>query len=199
LELTSPDQTVSGKDSSNPLMANNLPKIVSYSTHHVALNEELSSPKANGYWKVEALEQDNVAQALELIQLKQRVKKRMHPNREIIANINADEDVTLKDVAAIEKTAEITKNADVQGRLEVLVRNVDSSTKFYMYLRFLPLMIRAQVGDLSSHTTKCSSPDLTQKQVDDIADEGAAGVDVDVDDVPAAAAEPSIPSPTPTT
>nr|GEW63935.1 hypothetical protein [Tanacetum cinerariifolium] len=32
-----PDQTVSGKDLSNPLMADNLPKIVWYSTHHVAL------------------------------------------------------------------------------------------------------------------------------------------------------------------
>nr|GEV22393.1 hypothetical protein [Tanacetum cinerariifolium] len=32
-----PDQTVSGKDSSNPLMADNLPKIIWYSTHHVAL------------------------------------------------------------------------------------------------------------------------------------------------------------------
>nr|GEU67248.1 putative ribonuclease H-like domain-containing protein [Tanacetum cinerariifolium] len=32
----SPDQMVSGKDSSNPLMADNLPKIVWYSTHHVA-------------------------------------------------------------------------------------------------------------------------------------------------------------------
>nr|GEV95570.1 ribonuclease H-like domain-containing protein [Tanacetum cinerariifolium] len=32
-----PDQTVSGKDSSNPLMADNLPKIVWYSTHHVTL------------------------------------------------------------------------------------------------------------------------------------------------------------------
>nr|GEX39566.1 hypothetical protein [Tanacetum cinerariifolium] len=46
----SPDQTVSGKGSSNPLMADNLPKIVWYSTHHVTLNEELSSPKANGSW-----------------------------------------------------------------------------------------------------------------------------------------------------
>nr|GEU70540.1 uncharacterized mitochondrial protein AtMg00810-like [Tanacetum cinerariifolium] len=82
----------------------------------------------------------------------------------------------------------------------------------------------AQVGGLSSHTTKYSSLALTQKvfsnmrrvekgfyrvetplfegmimaqQADDVADEGAAGVDVDV--VPAAAAEPSIPSPTPTT
>nr|GEU55661.1 hypothetical protein [Tanacetum cinerariifolium] len=45
-----PDQTVSGKDSSNPLMADNLPKIVWYSTHHITLNEELTSPKANSSW-----------------------------------------------------------------------------------------------------------------------------------------------------
>nr|GEX43567.1 putative ribonuclease H-like domain-containing protein [Tanacetum cinerariifolium] len=44
-----------------------------------------------------------------------------------------------------------------------LVRNVDSSSKCYMYPQFLQLMIRAQVGDLSSHTTKYSSPTLTQK------------------------------------
>nr|GFB24813.1 hypothetical protein [Tanacetum cinerariifolium] len=101
------------------------------------------------------------------------------------------------------------------------MRNVDSSTKFYMYLRFLQLIIRAQVGDLSSHSTKYSSIALTQKvfanmrrvgkgffgvetplfegmivahQADDVADEGVAGVDVDV--VPAAD-EPSISSPIP--
>nr|GEW30707.1 uncharacterized mitochondrial protein AtMg00810-like [Tanacetum cinerariifolium] len=44
-----------------------------------------------------------------------------------------------------------------------LVRNVDSSSKFYMYPRFLQLMIAAQVGDLTSHTTKYTSPALTQK------------------------------------
>nr|GEW87771.1 hypothetical protein [Tanacetum cinerariifolium] len=44
-----------------------------------------------------------------------------------------------------------------------LVRNVDSPTKFYMYPRFLQLMIRKQVSDLSSHTTKYSSPTLTHK------------------------------------
>nr|GEX37603.1 hypothetical protein [Tanacetum cinerariifolium] len=44
-----------------------------------------------------------------------------------------------------------------------LVRNVDSSSKFYVYLRFLQLMINDQVGDLSSHTTKYTSPVLTQK------------------------------------
>nr|GEU43415.1 uncharacterized mitochondrial protein AtMg00810-like [Tanacetum cinerariifolium] len=35
--IASPDQTVSGKDKSNPLMADNLPKIIWYSTHHVTL------------------------------------------------------------------------------------------------------------------------------------------------------------------
>nr|GEX68243.1 putative ribonuclease H-like domain-containing protein [Tanacetum cinerariifolium] len=88
-----------------------------------------------------------------------------------------------------------------------LVRNVDISTKFYMYPRFLQLMIRAQVGDLSSHTTKYSSPALTQKVFANMqrvgkgfsgvdtplfegiivaqqVDEGAA--EVNVDDVPAA-------------
>nr|GEV40688.1 hypothetical protein [Tanacetum cinerariifolium] len=44
-----------------------------------------------------------------------------------------------------------------------LVRNVDSPTKFYMYPHFLQVMIRKQVGDLSTHTTKYSSPALTQK------------------------------------
>nr|GEV53196.1 hypothetical protein [Tanacetum cinerariifolium] len=44
-----------------------------------------------------------------------------------------------------------------------LVRNVDSSSKFYVYTRFLQLMINDQVGDLSSHTTKYTSPALTQK------------------------------------
>nr|GEV16458.1 hypothetical protein [Tanacetum cinerariifolium] len=97
-----------------------------------------------------------------------------------------------------------------------LVRNVDSSTKFYMYLRFLQLMIRAQVGDLSSHSIKYSSPALTQKvfanmrmvgkgfsRVDTPLFEGMIVTqqddDVVVDDVPAAVDEPSMPSPTPTT
>nr|GEX99830.1 putative ribonuclease H-like domain-containing protein [Tanacetum cinerariifolium] len=44
-----------------------------------------------------------------------------------------------------------------------LVRNVDSTTKFYMYPRFLQLIIRNQVGDRSTHTTKYILPALTQK------------------------------------
>nr|GFB27350.1 hypothetical protein [Tanacetum cinerariifolium] len=44
-----------------------------------------------------------------------------------------------------------------------LVRNVDSTPKLYMYLRFLQMIIKKQVGDLSTHTTKYTSPALTQK------------------------------------
>nr|GEU30125.1 hypothetical protein [Tanacetum cinerariifolium] len=63
--------------------------------------------------RVEHLEQDKIPQSLEITKLKQRIG-------EIIANIDADEDVTLKDVAVVakcvasaEKDAEIEKNADV--------------------------------------------------------------------------------------
>nr|GEZ27952.1 hypothetical protein [Tanacetum cinerariifolium] len=44
-----------------------------------------------------------------------------------------------------------------------LVRNVDSSSKFYMHPRFIQLIIQNQLGDLSTHTTKYISPALTQK------------------------------------
>nr|GEX13197.1 hypothetical protein [Tanacetum cinerariifolium] len=44
-----------------------------------------------------------------------------------------------------------------------MVRNVNSPSKFLMYLRFLQVMINAQVDDLSSHNTKYTSPALTQK------------------------------------
>nr|GEW45303.1 hypothetical protein [Tanacetum cinerariifolium] len=44
-----------------------------------------------------------------------------------------------------------------------LVRNVESSSKFYMYPHFIQLIIQNQVGDLSTHTTRFISPALTQK------------------------------------
>nr|GEX96967.1 hypothetical protein [Tanacetum cinerariifolium] len=93
-----------------------------------------------------------------------------------------------------------------------LVRNMDSSSKFYMYPRFLQLMIDAQVGDLSSHTTKYTSPALTQEVFANVrrVGKGFYGVDTpsfegilvpqpvndDVaDDVVADAAEPTLPTP----
>nr|GEV06714.1 putative ribonuclease H-like domain-containing protein [Tanacetum cinerariifolium] len=44
-----------------------------------------------------------------------------------------------------------------------MVRNIDSPSKFLMYLRFLQVMINAQVDDLSSFNNKYTSPTLTQK------------------------------------
>nr|GEZ38108.1 hypothetical protein [Tanacetum cinerariifolium] len=46
---------------------------------------------------------------------------------------------------------------------ESLVRNVDSSSKFYMYLRFIQLIIQTNIADLSKHTTTYISPVFTQK------------------------------------
>nr|GEW37770.1 transposase, Ptta/En/Spm, transposase, Tnp1/En/Spm-like protein [Tanacetum cinerariifolium] len=76
--------------------------------------------------KVEALEQDKVAQTLEIIKLKQRVKKlerknklkvsglRRLRNEEIIANMDTDKDVTIKDVAAIAKEVEVKKDVEIE-------------------------------------------------------------------------------------
>nr|GEU65280.1 hypothetical protein [Tanacetum cinerariifolium] len=44
-----------------------------------------------------------------------------------------------------------------------LVRNVDSSSKFYMYPWFIQLIIQTNIADLSTHTTRYISPTLTQK------------------------------------
>nr|GEY68608.1 hypothetical protein [Tanacetum cinerariifolium] len=77
--------------------------------------------------KVAHLEQDKVAQALEITKLKQRVKKlkmkrrskhyglkrRMHQNRGKIAKLDVDEDVTLVDVDNA-----LEMDADIQGRME---------------------------------------------------------------------------------
>ncbi|GJX60046.1 putative ribonuclease H-like domain-containing protein [Tanacetum coccineum] len=44
------EQTALGKDFSNPFMADNLPKIVWLSTHHIYVCKELASPQDYGLW-----------------------------------------------------------------------------------------------------------------------------------------------------
>nr|GEU97962.1 hypothetical protein [Tanacetum cinerariifolium] len=66
--------------------------------------------------RVENLEHDKIAQALEITKLKQRVKKLERRNKlkeRMIFDMDADVDVTLKDVALDD---EIEESADVQGR-----------------------------------------------------------------------------------
>nr|GEY40635.1 putative ribonuclease H-like domain-containing protein [Tanacetum cinerariifolium] len=60
--------------------------------------------------RVENLEQDKIAQALEITKLKQRVKKLERRNKlkgRMIADMDADVDVTLKDVVDIEKEVDV--------------------------------------------------------------------------------------------
>nr|GEU89164.1 hypothetical protein [Tanacetum cinerariifolium] len=97
-----------------------------------------------------------------------------------------------------------------------LVRNVDNFFKFYMYPRFLQVIIYDQVGDLSSHTTKYTSPVLTQQIFANMRRVGKGFFRVDTplfegmlvpqqshddvaDDVADADAEPTSPLPTPVT
>nr|GEW78485.1 DNA-directed DNA polymerase [Tanacetum cinerariifolium] len=56
-----------------------------------------------------------------------------------------------------------TASVKCSGDITSLVRNVNSSSKFYMYPRFIQLIIQNQVGDLSTHTIRFISPALTQK------------------------------------
>nr|GEV59406.1 retrovirus-related Pol polyprotein from transposon TNT 1-94 [Tanacetum cinerariifolium] len=74
---------------------------------------------------------------------------------------------------------------------ESLVRNVDSSSKFYMYPRFIQLIIQTNIADLSTHTTRYISPALTQKG-DDVQEPAAKEVVTEV--VPPTLTPPSPPS-----
>nr|GEV54632.1 hypothetical protein [Tanacetum cinerariifolium] len=114
--------------------------------------------------KVEALEQDKVAQALKIIKLKQKVNKLERKNKlkvsglrrlrkiettqrvessrdtimddvskqgEIIANIDADEDVTLNDVVAVAKEVEAENTTKIEENTNVQGRQAESQAKIY--------------------------------------------------------------------
>nr|GEW58503.1 uncharacterized mitochondrial protein AtMg00810-like [Tanacetum cinerariifolium] len=297
-----PDQTVSGKVSSNQLMADNLPKIVWYSTHHVTQIKSWLVQKQTtlGKDKPNPLILDSLLKTiwssihhllinevltipgqmttgvntprcdedmLELIELKifllpkvekvrigvsvvdlqvsaVRLMLLLEPNiyvscikqfwtvvavKKVNDVIRLQAVVDKKKVVVTEATIrEVLRLDDAEGVecrkfnfskyiFDSLVRNVDSPSKFYMYPRFLQLMIRKQVGDLSTHTTKYTFPALTQKvftnmrRVDEGDDAEVHSEDVNAGnaaegdvsaahvEVPSVVEEPSIPSPTPHT
>nr|GFD25738.1 hypothetical protein [Tanacetum cinerariifolium] len=90
----------------------------------MALPNKLMETCATLTKKVDNLEHEKVAQAFEIVKLKQRVRKlekkrrtkhsglkrRMHPNRGEITELDANEDVTLVDV-------EVEMDASIQGRI----------------------------------------------------------------------------------
>nr|GEU85121.1 ribonuclease H-like domain, reverse transcriptase, RNA-dependent DNA polymerase [Tanacetum cinerariifolium] len=141
--------------------------------------EEVFTPVA----RIEAISQDKyVAEILRKFGLKDR-KSASTPidTEKPLLKDPDDEDVDIhtyrrkviitKDIVHQALRLDDAKSIDCLPYVEIfaelerigLVRNVDSSSKFYMYLRFLQLMITAQVADLPSYTTKYTSPALTQK------------------------------------
>nr|GEY56868.1 putative ribonuclease H-like domain-containing protein [Tanacetum cinerariifolium] len=80
--------------------------------------------------RVEHLELDKIAQALEITKLKQRVKKLEKRNKlrgGIIANISVDEDVVLEDA----KDATVEKSADVEDNVDIQERTIESQAQIY--------------------------------------------------------------------
>nr|GEY89209.1 hypothetical protein [Tanacetum cinerariifolium] len=244
-------QTPFGKDISNPFMADNLPKIVWFSTHHItymkswlvqkqtafgqtATGKESSNPFMAGvntprndedrlklmelmvfllqngsyihyaltvnphiyiscikqFWNtasVKCLNDVTRLQALvdkknimiseavihEILQLDDAEGVVCLPNKEIFAGLaqmgyekptswNEFSMAMASTVICLSKGQKFNFSKYI---FESLVRNVDSSSKFYMYPRFIQLIIQNQVGDLSTHTTRYISPALTQKVI----------------------------------
>nr|GEW30835.1 hypothetical protein [Tanacetum cinerariifolium] len=213
-----PDQTVSGKDSSNPLMADNFPKIVWYSTHHVALMKSWLVQKQTALGQTaNGKENSNpfMAEAYCCMFIEEKVSAVKSKFSVVSTNLESI-DCLLNEEIFTELSRMGTSWNEFSSSMASAVICLSTSRKFNFS--------KAQVGDLSLHTTKYSSPSLTQKvfanmrrvgkgfsgvdtpllkgmivaqQDDDVVDEGAASVAVD--DVPAAVEEPSIPSPTPNT
>nr|GEU41060.1 hypothetical protein [Tanacetum cinerariifolium] len=137
-ELATPKETALSKDESNPFIAYSLLKTIWSSMHHViAIKHWLPGQTAT------ALRLDD-ADGVEFL-----------PNEEIFAE--------LARMGYEKPPLKLTLYKAFFSAQWNMVRNVDIPSKFLMYLQFLQVMINAQVDDLSSHTTKYTSPTLTQK------------------------------------
>nr|GEW54158.1 putative ribonuclease H-like domain-containing protein [Tanacetum cinerariifolium] len=184
-------QTALGKDKSNPLMADNLPKIKWFSTHHVTLIKSwlVQKQTALGKDKSNPLIVDSLLKTIwssihrilinEVLTIPGQMATAVDKKKVVVTEATIREALYLDDAEGVEclPNEEIFEELARMGYKKPstkltfykaffsshLVRNVDSPSKFYMYLRFLQLMIKKEVGDLSTHTTKYTSPALTQK------------------------------------
>nr|GEV77869.1 hypothetical protein [Tanacetum cinerariifolium] len=157
--LKDPDgQTATGKEISDLFMAGSLPKTILLTFIH--------------FWTTVAVKTVN-----DIIRLQAPIDKK----KVVVTEATIREALRLDDAEGVECLhneeiiAELARMGYEKPSTKVtfykaffssqwnLVRNVDSHSKFYMYSRFLQLMIRKQVGDLSTHSTKYTSPALTHK------------------------------------
>nr|GEU51348.1 uncharacterized mitochondrial protein AtMg00810-like [Tanacetum cinerariifolium] len=172
-----PDQTVSGKDSSNLLMADNFPKIVWYSTHHVALMKSWLVQKQTALGvNTPRSDDDRIELIVLMIFLLPKVEK---VRVETIVAIKKVNDITRLQ-ALVDKKKKVVTEATIRDALRLddaegveclldeeifteLARMgyEKPSTKLTFYKAFFSS--QKYVGDLSTHTTMYISPAMTQK------------------------------------
>nr|GEV38566.1 hypothetical protein [Tanacetum cinerariifolium] len=195
-------QMALSKDKSNSLMADNLPKILWYSTHHIplmkswlvqkqtALGQTATGKEISNLFMAGSLPKTILTIFLHnTVVVKQsndvtRLQALIDKKNVVITEATIKDALRLDDAAGVdclpneEIFAELARMGyenpstkltfykaffSSQYIFESLVRNVDSSSKFYMYPRFIQLIIQNWLGDLSTHTTTYTSPALTQK------------------------------------
>nr|GEU71386.1 putative ribonuclease H-like domain-containing protein [Tanacetum cinerariifolium] len=197
-ELASPKQTALGKDESNPFLVDSLLKTIWLSMHHVIEMKHWLFQSKQLLYQFD--ENDGIrvtAGDLKLLLLCILLLL----NKVVITEYIICKDLRLDDADGVEclPTEEIFAELARMGYekpppkltfYKDMVRNVDSPSKFLMYLRFLQVLITNQVDDLSSYTTKYTSPALTQKVFANIR---RIEEEDEEDEVPAA---PTPPSPT---
>nr|GEX82845.1 hypothetical protein [Tanacetum cinerariifolium] len=86
----------------------------------------------------------------------------------VISKAVIQEILQLNDAEGVAVIREILQLNDAEGVVclpneEIFAGLAQIGSKFYMYPRFIQLIIQNQVGDLSTHTTRFISPALTQK------------------------------------
>nr|GEW43723.1 hypothetical protein [Tanacetum cinerariifolium] len=155
--LAIPGQTATGKENSNPFMA-----------YALMVNPTIYVSCIKQFWTSVSVKKTNDVVRLQALIDKKKV---------IITLDSIRQALRLDDAGSVN----CLPNEEIFAELARmgLVRNVDNPSKFLIYLRFIKLMINAQVGDLSSHTTKYASPALTQKVFANIRTigKGFSGVD----------------------
>nr|GEW71457.1 uncharacterized mitochondrial protein AtMg00810-like [Tanacetum cinerariifolium] len=144
-----PDQTVSSKDSSNPLMADNLPKIVWYSTHHVALMKSWLVQKQTTLESIDCLPNEEIFTELARMGYEKPSTKLTFYKAFFSAQWKFIIHTILQCMSA-KRTAWNEFSSSMASTVICLAtgRNFNFS--------------KAQVGDVFTHTTKYSSPALTQ-------------------------------------
>nr|GEY42527.1 hypothetical protein [Tanacetum cinerariifolium] len=163
----SPYQTVSGKDSSNPLKADNLPKIVWFSTHHVTLNEELASPKQT------ALGQTTTGKEISNPLMAGSLPKT------ILSNFIHDNDVTRLQALVDKKKVVITEVA-IREKVFVNMRRVEKGFSGVETPLFEGMLVGQEIeeeGDEDEHVKDVTAGDDAQGD-----DTAAHGERVDTSD-----------------